>query len=66
MSAAQWVEIVADVLGAAATVARLIGGTEGAAVARRVEEILSDAEFPTLRRAARRVGEEAKDRLGGP
>jgi hypothetical protein len=59
--ALDWIEIVAGALSIAATVARAVGGAQGAEVARRVEDVLID--FPTLRRRAAEITSEAARRL---
>ena len=58
-----WMEIVSGLLVGAARIATEWGGADGAAFSRSVRELLSGAGFPTFRKAAREIGEEARERL---
>lgn len=60
MSAATVIVAIAEILGAAASLADGIGDV---VLAKKVRAILSDADFPTFARRAAAAGEKAKDAL---
>ena len=58
-----WIEIIGTLLVQVARIAIEFGGEDGKGLARGVKDLLSDSDFPALRRVAREIGDEAKARL---